>query len=56
MPLLKGVGMKGDVTAVSARLVVAKSILSATRPDLVDLDRFMAKNPREFIDKLMVKA
>jgi len=52
---LKGVGMKGDVTAVSARLVVAKSTLSATRPDLVDLDRFMANNPREFIDKLMVK-
>jgi len=52
---LKGVGMKGDVTAVSARLVVAKSTLGATRPDLVDLDRFMAKNPRAFIDKLMVK-
>ena len=52
---LKGVGMKGDVTAVSARLVVAKSTPSTTRPDPVDLDRFMAKNPRAFIDKLMVK-
>jgi 3-hydroxyacyl-[acyl-carrier-protein] dehydratase len=53
---LKGVGMKGDVTAVSARLVVAKSSLSATRPDLVDLDRFVAKNPRTLIDKLMAKS
>jgi len=53
---LKGVGMKGDVTAVSARIVVAKSSLSATRPDLVDLDRFVAKNPRTLIDKLMAKS
>jgi 3-hydroxyacyl-[acyl-carrier-protein] dehydratase len=53
---LKGVGMKGDVTAVSARLVVAKSSLSTTRPDLIDLDRFVAKNPRTLIDKLMAKS
>lgn len=53
---LKGVGMKGDVTAVSARLVVAKSSLSASRPELMDLDRFVAKNPRTLIDKLMAKS
>jgi 3-hydroxyacyl-[acyl-carrier-protein] dehydratase len=53
---LKGVGMKGDVTAVSARLVVAKSSLSASRPELMDLDRFVAKNPQTLIDKLMAKS
>jgi 3-hydroxyacyl-[acyl-carrier-protein] dehydratase len=50
---LKGIGTKGDVTAVSARLVIAKSSLSASRPDLVDLDRFVANNPRTLIEKLL---
>jgi len=50
---LKGVGMKGSTTAVSARLVIAKSKLSDTRPDLIDLDRFIAKNPKTLINKLL---
>jgi len=53
---LKGVGMKGSVTAVSARLVVLKSMLSSSRPELADLDRFIASNPRTLITKLLAKS
>jgi len=50
---LKASGTKGDSTAVSARLVVRKSRLSDTRPELAHLDRFIANQPRHELEKLI---
>jgi 3-hydroxyacyl-[acyl-carrier-protein] dehydratase len=49
---LKASGSKGESTAVSARLVVRKSRLSDTRPELSDLDRFIANQSRRELEKL----
>jgi 3-hydroxyacyl-[acyl-carrier-protein] dehydratase len=49
---LKATGSKGDSTAVSARLVVRKSRLSDESPELADLDRFIANQPRNELEKL----
>lgn len=51
---LKAIGTKGDSTAVSARLVIRKSRLSDTRPELAELDRFIANHPRRELEKLML--
>jgi 3-hydroxyacyl-[acyl-carrier-protein] dehydratase len=50
---LKGTGIKDGVTAVSARLVLAKSKLSNGNDGLHHIDRFMAKNPKKLYDKLL---
>lgn len=50
---LKATGTKGDSTAVSARLVVRKSRLADTRPELAHLDRFIASQPRQELKKLL---
>lgn len=50
---LKATGTKEGSTAVSARLVVRKSRLSDNHPELADLDRFIAHQPREELKKLL---
>ncbi len=50
---LKAIGLKGTSTAVSARLVVRKSRLSDDRPELIHLDRFIANQPRQELEKLL---
>ncbi len=49
---LKASGFKGEATAVSARLVVRKSRLSDSRPELSDLDRFIANESRQELERL----
>ncbi len=53
---LKATGTKGDSTAVSARLIVRKSRLSDDRPELAHLDRFIAHQSRQELEKLLAVA
>ena len=50
---LKATGSKGASTAVSARLVIRKSRLSDKNPELVHLDRFIANQPKQELEKLL---
>ncbi len=50
---LKATGSKGTSTAVSARLVIRKSRLSDKNPELIHLDRFIANQPKQELEKLL---
>jgi 3-hydroxyacyl-[acyl-carrier-protein] dehydratase len=52
---IKASGSKAGNTAVSARIIVERLKLGAQRPDLVPLDRYLAKNPRELLETLMTR-
>ena len=51
---IKAVGTKGDVVAVSARLIIGKTNLEAKDAGLAPLDAFMRASMRERFDKLYV--
>jgi 3-hydroxyacyl-[acyl-carrier-protein] dehydratase len=53
---VKASGTKGTSTAVTARLVIRKSRLSDERPELADLDRYVASQPRLELEKLIASS
>jgi 3-hydroxyacyl-[acyl-carrier-protein] dehydratase len=50
---IKASGSKGETVAVSARLVIAKSNLGSTDPELAPLDAFMRDSMRERMEQLV---
>ncbi len=49
---IKATGMKGEIVAVSARLVIGKSNLGAQNIDLSPLDEFMRESMRRQLEQL----
>lgn len=50
---IKAAGTKGDVVAVSARLIISRSSLADKDPSLAALDEFMKESMRKELNKLV---